>query len=56
MKTLHEYDILIGNNFFGERYNTRNEARKAKAEYKAQGFDAKIIQRKWEMIKEVEVR
>lgn len=55
MKTLYEYDVLIGNNF-GECYNTRQEARKAKAEYKTQGFDAKIIQRKWEMIKEVEVR
>lgn len=50
-----EYDVLISNNA-SERYTTRHEARKAKSEYKAQGFDAKIIQRKWEVTKEVEVR
>lgn len=55
MKTLYEYDVLIGSNV-GECYNTRREARKAKAEYKSKGFDVKIIQRKWEVTKEVEVR
>lgn len=50
-----EYDVLIGNNA-SERFTTRREARKAKAEYKAEGFDAKIIQRKWEVTKEMEVR
>ncbi len=56
MKTIYQYDVLVGDSC-GERFFRRSDARKAKAEYKASGFDqVKIVQRKWEMTTEREVR
>ena len=56
MKVIYEYDVVVGDSC-GERFTRRSDARKAKAKYKAEGFDqVKIVQRKWEMATEKEVR
>lgn len=55
MKTKYEYDVVIGDTVVYYAEN-RQEARDVKAVEKADGYDAKIIQRKYTLQTQREVR
>lgn len=55
MKTKYEYDVVINNQVIYYADN-RQEARDVKNIEKSEGFDAKIIQRKYVLAEEKVVR
>lgn len=55
MKTKYEYDVVVGNSVVYYAEN-RQEARDVKAVEKADGYNAKIIQRKYVLQEQREVR
>lgn len=52
----YEYEVVIGDNIFNFERNNRQEARETMKQWKESGFDAKIIQRQYQLIKEGQVR
>jgi len=52
----YEYEVVVGDNQFGFIRNNREEARKEMGKWKASGFDAKIVQRKFKLETERSVR
>lgn len=52
----YEYEVVVGDNQFGFIRNNREEARKEMGKWKASGFNAKIVQRKFTLQTERSVR
>jgi hypothetical protein len=52
----YEYEVVIGDNLFNLERNNRQEARETMKQWKESGFDAKIIQRKYSLQSEQQVR
>lgn len=52
----YEYEVVIGDNLFNFERNNRQEARETMKQWKESGFDAKIIQRKYSLQSEQQVR
>lgn len=52
----YEYEVVIGDNLFNLERNNRQEARETMKQWKESGFDAKIIQRKYALQSEQQVR
>ena len=55
-KTLYEYEVVIGDNTFNFPRDNRQSARNTMKEWKESGFDAKIVQRKYQLVAEQVVR
>ena len=55
-KIRYEYEVVVGDNQFGFIRNNRQDARKEMGKWKASGFDAKIVQRKFKLETERSVR
>jgi hypothetical protein len=52
----YEYEVVIGYNVFNFPRDNRQSARNTMKEWKESGFDAKIVQRKYELVVERSVR
>ena len=52
----YEYEVVIGDNLFNLERSNRQEARETMKQWKESGFDAKIIQRKYSLQSEQQVR
>ena len=52
----YEYEVVIGDNTFNFPRENRQSARNTMKEWKESGFDAKIVQRKYELVTEQVVR
>lgn len=52
----YEYEVVIGDNLFNFERSNRQEARETMKQWKESGFDAKIIQRKYSLQSEQQVR
>ena len=52
----YEYEVVIGDNLFNLERSNRQEARETMKQWKKSGFDAKIIQRQYQLLKEAQVR
>lgn len=52
----YEYEVVIGDNLFNLERSNRQEARETMKQWKESGFDAKIIQRQYQLVKEAQVR
>jgi len=52
----YEYEVVIGDNVFNFPRDNRQSARDTMKEWKESGFDAKIVQRKYELVTERSVR
>lgn len=52
----YEYEVVIGDNLFNLERSNRQEARETMKQWKESGFDAKIIQRQYQLVKEGQVR
>lgn len=55
-KIRYEYEVVIGDGVFNFPRDNRQEARQTMKEWKESGFDAKIVQRKYELITEKSIR
>jgi hypothetical protein len=55
-KIRYEYEVVIGDGVFNFQRDNRQSARDTMKEWKESGFDAKIVQRKYELITEKSVR
>jgi hypothetical protein len=55
-KIRYEYEVVIGDGVFNLPRDNRQSARETMKEWKESGFDAKIVQRKYELITEKSVR
>lgn len=55
-KIRYEYEVVIGDGVFNFPRDNRQEARQTMKEWKESGFDAKIVQRKYSLIEERNVR
>lgn len=52
----YEYEVVIGDSLFNLDRNNRQEARETMKQWKESGFEAKIIQRQYQLVKESQVR
>lgn len=52
----YEYEVVIGDNLFKVERSNRQEARETMKQWKESGFDVKIVQRKYSLQSEQQVR